>query len=252
MAYPDTQFQNNPQSWGTYNPQLWQLAGLMGNSLGLGQSAFGQSAFGQGAYGQPWGQFGAQPFGQANFGALNAGYGAAGYGAPWGFQQRQLSQHEVGDVVRQLVPLLPHLIAQAQTQPQAAFGYATGYGGSGTNPWNSQGRMLTPQDVNEVVRQILPLMPQIVGALQGQGPYFAQQGQPWGIGQAFGGQQNPLGQVAPWLQGGSTQQPQFMAAFGGSPQRQLSPHDVNEIARQLVGIIPQVIGTLQAGQQRII
>ena len=31
-----------------------------------------------------------------------------------------------------------------------------------------QQRQLTPQDVNEVVRQLLPLVPQIVGALQGQ------------------------------------------------------------------------------------
>jgi hypothetical protein len=39
----------------------------------------------------------------------------------------------------------------------------------------------------------------------------------------------------------------------GHPQRQLTQQDVMEITRQLVGVIPQVIGNLQAfNQQRMI
>jgi hypothetical protein len=232
MVYPETLQQSpyNPQNWGNLNTQYGQPIGAYGAaSAGLGHH-FG---LGQAAYGQPWGQFGNQPFGQQTFGGWNVG-------APWNYQQRQLSQQDVGDVVRQLVPLLPHLIAQAQTQPQAAYGYG-GFGANpGFNSWGQQGRQLTQQDVNEVVRQILPLMPQIAGALQGQAPYYGQGGQYGlsGIGQAFAGQQ--FGQ-----QGFG--QP-YMAAFG-SAQRQLSQQDASEIARQLVAVIPQVISTLQSNQQ---
>lgn len=56
---------------------------------------------------------------------------------PW--QQRQLTQQDVGDVVRQLVPLLPQILVQAQPVTPATIGY--GYGQ----------RSLTQQDVNEVV-----------------------------------------------------------------------------------------------------
>jgi len=247
MVHPETLQQSqynpyNPQSWGSFNTQFGQPNGAFATGTG---NNFGP---GQAAYGQPWAQFGMQPFGHQGHGS--------GYGAPWSFQQRQLSQHEMGDVVRQLVPLLPHLIAQAQTQPQAAYGYG-GFGNNpwsqnswGQNPWGQQGRALSPQDVNEVVRQILPIVPQIVGALQGQNPYFAQQGQlgQWGMGQAFAGYQNPQTQIG--LPPGFTQQTPFMAAFGGATQRQLSQQDVHEIARQLVAVIPQVIGSLQANQQR--
>jgi hypothetical protein len=234
MVHPETllQSQYNPQNWGHINTQY----GQPGGPYGLGQN-FG---IGQAAYGQPGGQFGSQPFGQQTFGGWNVG-------APWNIQQRQLSQQEVGDVVRQLVPLLPQLIAQAQTQPQAAYGYG-GLGSSvglGFNPFGQQGRQLTQQDVHEVVRQILPLLPQIAAALQGPAPYFGQGNQYGGyglsgIGQAFAGQQNPFGQ-----QGFG--QP-AMAAFGNA-QRQLSQQDASEIARQLVAVIPQVISTLQSNQQ---
>jgi hypothetical protein len=55
--------------------------------------------------------------------------------------------------------------------------------------------------------------------------------------------------------------PQFQAAFGGpmtgqqafGQQRQLTQQDVADVTRQLIGLIPQVIGNLQAyGQQRVI
>jgi hypothetical protein len=53
--------------------------------------------------------------------------------------------------------------------------------------------------------------------------------------------------------------PQFQSAFGGVPtgwgqqQRQLTQQDVADVTRQLVGLIPQVIGNLQAvSQQRMI
>jgi hypothetical protein len=185
--------------------------------------------------------------------------------------QRQLSQQDIGEVVRQLLPLLPQVVAQAQQQPQAAFGY---------NPYAQQGayaqgqRPLTQQDVNEVVRQILPIVPQIVSALQGQaGPQatamhgggYGLGGQPWQIGQTAYGQ-SPFGQN-PWSQYGQQQYGQqqqpfgpfgsglpFQAAFGGvqpwGQQRQLSQADVSEVVRQLSATIPQVIANLQAFSQQ--
>jgi hypothetical protein len=119
--------------------------------------------------------------------------------------------------------------------------------------------------VNEVVRQILPIVPQIVGMLQGQpqlqhaaihgGTALGQFGQA-NLAPSFA--QNPL---AAWLQPASLGQygsPQFQSAFGapsvwGQPQRQLTQQDVADVTRQLVGLIPQVIGNLQAiNQQRMI
>ena len=196
MAYFDTQQQNPMQ-----NPQLSpQLQNWQGSGYGLGQ----------GAYGQAFGAYGNQPL----FGS-NPGWGAQPQW--WGqHQQRQLSQQDVSEVVRQLLPALPQILAQAQ-QSTLPFGYAA----YGQTP-----RSLSQQDVNEVVRQILPFVPQIVGTLQGQ----------------------PFGQYG---------LPQFQSAFGtpmwGHPQRQLTQQDVAEITRHLVGVIPQVIGNLQAfNQQRTI
>jgi hypothetical protein len=148
------------------------------------------------------------------------------------------------------------MLAQAQQQPMAAFGY----GGYGQGP-----RMLTPQDVNEVVRQILPIVPQIVGVLQGgQGPHQASWNAHGGygglgqIGQTSYGQpfaQSPLG-YQPFGQMGM---PPVQAAFGGvqgwgMPSRQLSQQDIGEVVRQLTAAIPQVIGNLQAfnSQQRAV
>jgi hypothetical protein len=165
---------------------------------------------GQGAYGPASGAYGNQPL----FGS-NPGWGTQPQW--WGQQQqRQLSQHDVNEVVRQLLPALPQILAQAQ-QSTMPFGYAA----YGQTP-----RLLSQQDVNEVVRQILPFVPQIVGTLQGQ----------------------PFGQYG---------SPQFQSAFGspmwGQPQRQLTQQDVVDITRHLVGVIPQVIGNLQAfNQQRMI
>jgi hypothetical protein len=124
-----------------------------------------------------------------------------------------------------------------------------GYAAYGQAP-----RQLSQQDVNEVVRQLLPIVPQIVGTLQGQPQlqYAAMQGGP-GLGQFGPG--NPA-------QGFGTQfgfgGPQFQSAFGapaawGQHQRQLTQQDVADITRQLIGVIPQVIGNLQAyNQQRMI
>ena len=198
--------------------------------------------------------------GQAAYGFQSGPYGAAQFGGAWGQPgQRQLSQQDVGEVVRQIVPLLPQVLAQSQ-QPLAAFGYG----------FNQQ-RQLSPQDVNEVVRQLLPILPQIIGAIQqGQTPMhmaavyggFGQQGfgQPFGwqnphaqqgqFGQGLG---NPYGQLGLQSQLGQYGQP-FQAAFGGMQnfgQRQLSQQDVNEVVRQLVTAIPQVIGNLQAYGQRL-
>jgi hypothetical protein len=218
MAYQDINQQGswqNPTQWGG-NPH--QMSGM---NFGLGQAAYGQGPYGTG-----------QQFGGA-------------WGQPW---QRQLSPLDVSEVVRQMVPLLPQILAQSQ-QPLAAFSY-------GINQ-----RQLSPQDINEVVRQLLPILPQIVGAIQqGQAPMHAVYG---GFGQqGFGqslGWQNPYAQQAQYGQGFGTGQfgqfgSPFQAAFGGFQnvgQRQLSPQDVNDVVRQLVTAIPQVIGNLQAYGQRL-
>jgi hypothetical protein len=175
----------------------------------------------------------------------------------WG-QQRQLSQQDVNDVVRQLIPALPQILAQAQN-PFAGMGYAA----YGQAPFGQAQRQLSPQDVNEVVRQLLPIVPQIVGMLQGQ-PQMQHAAMHGGFGQ--GQQFGNLGQFGSGYptqaypaQAWGTQfgAPQFQAAFGGATalgqQRQLTQQDLAEITRQLIGVIPQVIGNLQTySQQRMI
>ena len=113
------------------------------------------------------------------------------------------------------------------------------YAGIGHAAYGQIPRQLSQQDVNEVVRQLMPFVPQMVGMLQGQPhlQYAAAQGGPFG---QFGS-------------------PQIQSAFGATtvggqqPQRQLSQQDVADITRQHVGLIPQVIGNLQAAnQQRMI
>lgn len=253
MTYFDTLQQNlahNPQ-FGQFGPQQQGGWGALGSQGGLGQGGVG---LGQAAYGQQYGQYGGQqPFGAFGY---NPGWGGQpmGWGQQWGGQQRQLSQQDVNEVVRQLVPALPQILAQAQN-PFGGIGYAA---------YGQAPRQLSPQDVNEVVRQILPIVPQIVGMLQSQQqPHYAAmqgglgQGQFGGLGQQFGGLgQLGLGHPA---QAWGTQfgAPQFQSAFGGpmafGQQRQLTQQDVADITRQLIGVIPQVIGNLQAySQQRMI
>lgn len=191
------------------------------------QQATWQNAQGPGNTHQPGG-FGQPAFGQ--YGGQNtAGYGAPGWWGQTGINQsRQLTPHDVNEVIRQLAPLLPQIVAQAQ-QPgfQAAYGFG-------------QHRSLTQQDVNEIVRQILPMVPQLVGSLQGQGQggNFGQQG----FGQQGFGQQG--------FGGG----PQFQAMHGGAQnhmQRQLGQQDLQEVVRQLIAVLPQAIGNLQQqGLQR--
>lgn len=243
------------------------------------------------AWGQPWGaQAYAQPqnawgagLGQAAFG-YGQNFGGQGWGQNFGGQnfggQRHLSHHDVGEVVRQILPILPQVIAQAQ-QSQAGFGQG-GYG-AGFAAYGGASRNLSQQDVNEVVRQILPVIPQIVGLLQqqgqqgayanaaygggGQGPQnlgWGNQGwnnQGWNSpGQqhnqgAYGyGNQNPY-QLSLF---GQNQQNPFgpfgQAAFGGNQgmgqQRQLNQGEVGEIVRQLTAALPQVIANLQAINQQ--
>ena len=234
MTYQDIHqqgpWQNHAQGmqW-SGNPQ-----NAPGVNYGLGQAAYGQ-------------QLG--PFGTAQFGGA--------WGQPGG--QRQLSPQDVGEVVRQVLPLLPQILAQSQA-PQAAFGY----GGYGVN----QQRQLSPQDIGEVVRQLLPILPQIMGAIQqgqapmhaaamfgGYGPQAGWQGSnPYGqlqSNQGFG--QFGFGQFGPQSQFGQFGPP-IHAAFGGMPnygQRQLSQQDASEVVRQLISAIPQVVGNLQAYGQRL-
>jgi hypothetical protein len=270
MAYYDVHQQGawpHPAIAGLFNPQMMPpfaqasptLSGGLGNGIGGG--------FGQAAYGQPYAQlgYGQQPFGGF---AQPGGWGMQpNTWNPWSQQQRQLSQQDVGEVVRQLLPILPQILAQAQPQ---SLGYAA---------YGMQQRQLTPQDVNEIVRQLLPIVPQIIGALQAQ-PQLQHAAMYGGYGAGpfghagfatlpIGLQQQPF-QQQPFQQQPLQQQlfgqpgwPYAQAAFGaqgawaspwGQPQqRQLSQQDVTEVARQLVGIIPQVIGNLQAyNQQRLI
>jgi hypothetical protein len=265
MTYYDTQQQylNNPQ----FNPQQWapfnsQTAQPYGAWLNMSSPhAAGGYGLGQAAYGQQYGQYGGQP----SIGAFgyNVGWGAQPQAQAWGQlqqpqwggqQQRQLSQQDVSEVVRQLVPVLPQILAQAQ--PQAAIGYAA---------YGQAPRQLSQQDVNEVVRQILPIVPQIVGALQGQPQlqYAAMQGGQGSGQQGFGqqgfgqfGQGNPAQNLgAQFGFGGPQMQSAFgaPAAWGQQHHRQLTQQDVSDITRQLIGMIPQVIGNLQAfNQQRMI
>jgi hypothetical protein len=254
--------QQNPQQWGGLGSTMFNPA--TSQAFGQPQSQFGGQQFGQGnqQYGQPNQQFGQgnQHFGQGNqqYGQPNQQYGQANqhFGQP----NRQLSQQDVGEVVRQLVPLLPQILAQAQ--PMQAMGY--GYG--------QPQRLLTQQDVNEVVRQILPIVPQIAAVLQGHTPTAAAAIY-GGLGQQNPFAQNQFGQNQfvqnPWAQTpiaqllqqqpfGQQGWPQVQAAFGGAPnwnqsqQRTLTQNDVNEVVRQLVGIIPQAIANLQShNQQRV-
>src|SRR3979490_347963 len=259
MTYYETQQQNpmhnsqfNPQQWAAFNSQAaqpyaaWPNAPLLQAIGGYGLGGYG---LGQAASGQQYGQYGGQPSTGA-FG-YNAGWGAQpqGWGQQqqpqWGGQQqRQLSQQDVSEVVRQLVPALPQILAQAQS-PYAGIGYAA---------YGQAPRQLSQQDVNEVVRQLLPIVPQIVGTLQGQPQlqYAAMQGGP-GLGQF--GQGNPAQNPGAQFGFGG---PQWQSAFGapatwGQHQRQLTQQDVSDITRELIGVIPQVIGNLQAfNQQRMI
>jgi hypothetical protein len=250
MTYYDTQQQHlNPQQqWAPFNLQTAQP---YGGGLNMSSpQATGGYGLGQAAYGQQYGQYGGQPSMGVGY---NPGWGAQPQAQGWGQmqqpqwggqQQRQLSQQDVSEVVRQLVPVLPQILAQTQ-QPHAAIGYAA---------YGQAPRQLSQQDVNEVVRQLLPIVPQIVGTLQGQPQlqYAAMQGGP-GLGQFGLGNpaQNPGAQFG---FGG----PQWQSAFGapatwGQHQRQLTQQDVSDITRQLIGVIPEVIGNLQAyNQQRMI
>lgn len=247
MTYYETQQQNpaynsqfHPQQWAAFNQAqpsgAWAGAPSMQAIGGYGLGGYGQGGYGPAAYGQQHGQYGGQQQPQ---------WGGQQQQPQWGGQQqRQLSQQDVSEVVRQLLPALPQILAQAQ-QPHAAIGYAA---------YGQAPRLLSQQDVNEVVRQLLPIVPQIVGALQNQPQlqYAAMQGG-LGLGQ-FGQQGNP-GQNYFGTQYGA---PQFQSAFGtpaglGQQQRQLTQQDVADVTRQLIGVIPQVIGNLQAfNQQRMI
>jgi hypothetical protein len=248
-AYPQA-FLLNQLPWG-YGPQAWGSgnANQGGQGQGLGQGQGPGQNFGSGGFGPGQAAFGQGGFGQGGYqGGYGSPYGQSGIG--WG-QQRQLSHNDIGEVVRQLLPLLPQVLAQAQQQPQAAYGFGPYNQGPYNQQWGQSSRTLSQQDVNEVVRQILPAVPQIVSLLQGQGGqhmgaaiYGSGQGwsgQPW---QGQYGQQQPLGPFA-------------SAAYGGGQgsgqsqyNRQLNQADIGEVVRQLTAVIPQVIANLQNQQQQ--
>jgi hypothetical protein len=257
----------NPAHWGAAIPQnisqlYSQFQGQRVPGQGFNTDAaaggvgFAQAAFGPQGYGSPFGQLGMGGFGQGGYGQPSWGM-QSGYG-----QQRQLTPLDVAEVARQLAPL----VAQAQQQPLAAFGYG---------PYGQQQRLLSQQDVADVVRQILPILPQIVGALQqgGTGQPGAMFGQS-AFGQGFMGHhhqaQNPFGAAQQFGQTGQSfgqmgqpfgqmGWPGAQAAYGGpqnwtsmQPQRQLTPQDITEVARHLASMLPQANGAGQSfGQQRV-
>ncbi|SRR5229473_306752 len=259
MTYYDTQQQNpahnspfNPQQWAAFSSQAAQPYGAWPSAPSM--QAIGGYGLGQAPYGQQYGQYGGQPstgaFGyNAAWGAQPQGWGQQQQPQWGGQQQRQLSQQDVSEVVRQLVPALPQILAQAQ-QPHAAIGYAA---------YGQAPRQLSQQEVNEVVRQIVGMLqnqPQLQYAAMQGGQGFGQQGfgqqglGQYGLGQF--GQGNPLQNLGAQFGG-----PQYQSAFGApaawGQQRQLTQQDVADITRQLIGVIPQVIGNLQAfNQQRMI
>lgn len=113
-------------------------------------------------------------------------------------QHRQLSQQDVNEVVRQILPLVPQIVGAMQGQPQmqAAAVYGQPLQQTLQNPFNpfqqqnpfqqiyslgaqqlqpqalaaygqqGQQRQLSQQDVNEVVRQLCAVIPQVIGSLQ--------------------------------------------------------------------------------------
>ena len=219
MTHFDTQQQNpahnwqsNPQGWSAFNaPWMQAMAGYGPGGYGSGGYGLGQPAYGQ----QQYGQYGGQPaFGAFGYGAGGGAQPQAGarqpqWGQQWGGQQRQLSQQDVNEVVRQLVPALPQIFAQAQ-HPFGEIGYAA---------FGQAPRQLSPQDVNEVVRQILPIVPQIVGMLQSQQQphYAAMQG---GLGRSVRRPRptRASANLVSAIQAGRGTQfgtPQFQSAFGG-------------------------------------
>jgi hypothetical protein len=189
MIHSETSQPNAFQNPLQQNPQvLYQLAQAL---LQQAQNQQSQQGPGQGAYGQ--GVYGGQ------FGGMN-----------WG-AQRHLTPMDVSNILQQVAPILPQILAQAQQQqhqPLAAFG-----GGFGAYQRN-----LSPQDVSEVVRQILPVIPQILQSAQQQ-TGFGQQGLGWSGLSAYGfAQQNPF------------QHPHWQQYV---QHRQVTQADIQEVARQL-------------------
>src|SRR6266852_4042727 len=154
MTYYETQQQNtmhnsqfNPQQWAAFNSQAaqpyaaWPSAPWMQAIGGYGLGGYG---FGQAASGQQYGQYGGQPS-TGTFG-YNAGWGAQpqGWGQQqqpqWGGQQqRQLSQQDVNEVVRQILPIVPQIVGMLQNQPQLQYAAMLGGQGFGQQGFGQQG-----------------------------------------------------------------------------------------------------------------
>jgi hypothetical protein len=110
----------------------------------------------------------------------------AAFGGGFGLQQRTLSPQDVNEVVRQILPVIPQLLQSAQGQSwqggfgQTGFGQTGGFGQWGQgwgqaaygpsqqdNPFGrNPARQLSPQDVNEVVRQLAEILPQAIAGQQ--------------------------------------------------------------------------------------
>ena len=100
MMHYDSLQQNAFQNPQPGNPNLHHIV------QSILQSAQNQQGGGFGQFGQ--GAYGAQ-FGQAAFGApFGGGQWSAGWG--WGAPQRQLSQHDVSNILQQIAPVLPQIL----------------------------------------------------------------------------------------------------------------------------------------------
>ena len=102
---------------------------------------------------------------------------AIGYAA-YGPIQRQLTPQDVQEVVRQLLPVVPQIVASLQGQPQlqhiglhggfGQYGWPQFQSAFGVQPTSGQWpqRHLSQQDVAEISRQLVGLIPQVISNLQ--------------------------------------------------------------------------------------
>ena len=188
-------YSDNSQ-WSAFsNPQPW---------AGLGQGSISQGAFGQGAFGTSLG--GAPVCSGPELGRATASTDAT--------RRRRHSAADCSGAAQ--------IIAQAQQNqqyqqyhPMAAYG-----GGFGFNQ-----RSLFAQDVSEVVRQILPMIPQVLQSVQQQGAH----GRLW-LADVRPGRR--IRSTGSWLAGAGRRRrrsaPKSLARSSEPQQRHLSHHDVDD------------------------
>src|SRR5205814_706618 len=181
MTYFDIQQQNPAHS--RFNPQGFPQAGqpygawsnmpLMQAMGGHGFGGYGQGSYGQGqaAYSQPYGQYGGQPgIGAFEYNAPQRQYGAmlGGQGVgQQGFGQQGLGQQGLGQQGLGQQGLGQYGQGQfgqgGSGTPFGAPQFQSAFGG--LSGWGQQQRQLTQQDVADVTRQSIGVIPQVIGNL---------------------------------------------------------------------------------------